>query len=102
MNKHEFLSVIILLEGDVVVYICFGLCQTGSQVCSLRDPSVKQFSCLEVYMWVQTQSVCVEQEQELIWDLKKEHEGILTFTSTENFSKYQILFFLALAGVVIP
>ena len=59
------------LGWDVVVNICAGFLHTGSQVTSLRNAAIELFSTSEIYMWVKTQSVCVEQRQELAWNLQQ-------------------------------
>ncbi|TNN75460.1 hypothetical protein EYF80_014272 [Liparis tanakae] len=47
-----------------------------SHVTSLRYAAIDQFPSSEVYMWVKTQSVRVEQRQKLTWHLSQKHDKV--------------------------
>lgn len=61
--------------GDVIADICSGFVHAGSQVASLRDAAIELFPACEVNMWIKTQSVCVEQRQELPWHLQQSEKS---------------------------
>lgn len=79
------------LRWDVVVNVCTGLVHAGFQVPSLRDATIELFPASKVYMWVKTQTVCVEQRQELAWDLQQKHDKSES-TCELTLNKYKMTF----------